>query len=222
MPLNDIARRVRPGGCRVVLNDVQSSSTVLLMEFYGSYRDSASGRSADFGPSCSLLGFSPVDTLRLAWVRLLGRYPWDCFATLTWAKAPGDEQVRRDFRTWLFTWMGNVAVQRGLARWVASRDGQRLRGWWVNQRRKGRHEVVFALGVEPQRSGRLHVHSLLRFPPCFGEVYRGDGWESWKDRHGFARLEPPKSQDDVAGYVSKYVVKPEADLVVSESFQAVL
>lgn len=158
----------------------------------------------------------------MAWAQLVSRYPWECFATLTWAQNPGDEQVRRDFHTWLFAWMGQVAVARGQAREVVTRDGtRRFRGWWINQRRSGRCEPVYVLGIEPHRSGKLHAHAVLKFPSCFGEVHRGEGWSLWKRLHGWSRLEPPKSQDDVAGYVSKYVVKPDADLLISKSFQAV-
>lgn len=209
-------------GVGVVLNDYESSSTgCWLMSFYGTSQR-VSSTQAEFGPASSFLSLTPTETLRLAWVNLLARYPWDLFASLTWARPAGEEQVRRDFLTWLYQWLGNVAVSRGLARWVSVRGGQRLRGWWVNQRRKGREEPVYVLGIEPHESGRLHAHAVIRFPACFGEVVRREGWQLWFDQHGFAKLEPPKSQGDVAGYVSKYVLKPGADLVIAESFRAVL
>lgn len=198
-----------------------------LQRMHTKFNTSRSGRkgfsSVDFGPSACAGGLSAAETLRVAWVGLLLRYPWDAFGTLTFAKNPGDEQVRRDFRTWLYKWMGDVAVSRGLARWVENPPhGPRLRGWWPNQRQAGKSDVVYVVGVESQQSGKLHLHTLLRFPSCFGEVSRRDGWALWFKCHGLARIVPPASQGDVAGYVSKYVVKPGADLVLSKSFQAVL
>jgi hypothetical protein len=80
--------------------------------------------------------------------------------------------------------------------------------------------VVYVLGVEPHESGRLHAHALLRFPECFGDVLLLDGWKLWFEWHGLARLERPQCQAAVTEYTCKYVTKPGADLVLSESFQA--
>lgn len=160
--------------------------------------------------------------VREAYAEFICRYFYDAFATLTWSKPAGREQVLRDFKTWLSTWMGNVAVSRGLARWVETSGSQaaRLRGHWPNQTRKGHQCVVWVLGIEPHKSGRLHAHALLVFPECFGEVKRKEGWELWKAWHGWSRIEEPRSQSEVGSYVSKYVVKDRSELVFSPSFGA--
>lgn len=162
-----------------------------------------------------------TDGVRAAWARFISGYRWQCFATLTWRSAVGAEKVRRDFLTWLQAWMGECAVSRGQAQWVGSGERRRLRGWWVNRRRRGRDQAVFVLGVEPHRTGRLHAHAVLKFPSCFGSVLLREGSELWRKWHGICRLNLPRCQVDVTSYVSKYVVKPYSEVELSESFQAV-
>jgi len=159
--------------------------------------------------------------VRQAWIQLLSRYQWQCFATLTWRTAAGREQVERDFKTWVSRWMGNVAVSLQIAEWHISKGGNvHLRGHWPHQRARGRENYVWVLGIEPHRTGRLHAHALIKFPDTFGEVRLSEGWELWKDWHGLARLEPPRGQDDAVAYVSKYVIKGRSELVFSPSFNA--
>lgn len=155
--------------------------------------------------------------LHESYADVLSRYPWDCFATLTWRSPTGPEKIVRDFRTWIARWMGNEAVLRRMGRWQAGRHGHRLRGPFA---RKRSDKCVWVLGVEPHKSGKLHAHALLKFPECFGEVQRVHGWELWFERHGIAKLVPPRSQHGSASYVAKYVTKSESELVFSESFDA--
>ncbi len=69
--------------------------------------------------------------------------------------------------------------------------------------------VVWACGTEFHRDGRIHFHSLLACPHCdLNVVARRLSWmDWWRDRFGFARIEQPASNEDVCGYVSKYVSK---------------
>jgi len=187
-----------------------------------SYRQSRVRSTLSLVPSAS------PPAVRQAWVDFLSRYQWNCFATLTWQRSAGREQVERDFRQWVSKWMGNEAVLRGLARWAPlskpfANDGPaRLRGWLPNRQRDGHEQTVWALGIEPHASGKLHAHALLRFPECFGEVMLTHGWDLWFNgfKNGYARLEPPHSQDGCVQYVSKYVIKGRSELVLSESFKA--
>lgn len=165
--------------------------------------------------------------LRLAWLELLTRYRWDCFATLTYDPrrrvglgSPSGWKVTRDVSTWMSRWMGDCAVNRGWARWEDDRGGQRLRGWYWNRVREGRDASVWALGIEAHRSGALHGHVLIKFPACFGKVDRSEGWKLWFEWHGRADLEPPRSQAHVSEYVLKYVLKDGSELVLSSSFRA--
>lgn len=60
----------------------------------------------------------------------------------------------------------------------------------------------YSIERNPSRSGH-HVHAL--FADCAG-LRRKAQWKSWKDRYGFARIEPVKSREDVAAYCSKHLV----------------
>lgn len=46
-----------------------------------------------------------------------------------------------------------------------------------------------------------------------GDVYRL--WAPWFDRHGFIKLEQPRSQMDVSAYCGKYLAKELGELVFS-------
>jgi len=164
--------------------------------------------------------FQTSDPLRDAWTILLSRIAWHYFITLTWRTSAGPEQIVRDFRTMLASWSGDTAVSRGLASWTGRGDRQRLRGWWPNRRRRGQDQPVYVLGIEPHKSGRLHAHALVRFPACFGDVrfsYAAKLWFKW---HGGSKFELPRTVEDVASYCSKYITKPECELLLSPSFDA--
>lgn len=168
------------------------------------------------------------DPRREAWNHLLGEYPWDYFATLTYAldRKRKPETLEKHFRYWLKEWVGDTAVAHGMA-WAKPGKGRlkSYRGWLPNQQRRGREEVVWCFAAEPHKSGRLHSHAVLQFPECLRTRIRTrDGWHLWHNvyRHGRARVEPPVSQQDVREYVSKYVTKQEssdANLRLSESFK---
>ncbi len=195
----------------------------------------------DAGPEPGGVGADVVSltdrNVRTAWATFLTRYPWDTFATLTYAgSAWAEEKVVRNFRHWLFRWQVETAKARGLCNESvhARKDGydrvvgarRKLSGSWWNAQRKGRARVVWALGVEPQRSGKLHAHAVMRWPSMLADPIRRVGWHLWTGPkssggldHGFSRIEPPRCQHDVAGYVSKYVVKG-GELYLSPSFDA--
>ncbi len=54
---------------------------------------------------------------------------------------------------------------------------------------------------------RIHGHGLLRYPE--GAIFHpGELIQSaWAERYGFAKVEIPRSQDDVTGYCIKYATK---------------
>ena len=194
----------------------------------------APGMSMVADPQCICLCNA---TVRDGWAEFLGRYGWDAFATLTYrGSAWANEQVVRNFRTWLFRWQVVTAIERGqCSESVRPRHDAygrevgtsvKRRGTWWNGYRKGRAFPVWVLGVEPQKSGKLHAHAIIRWSPALPDLSRWTGWHLWTGArsegafdHGFARIEPPRCQDDVAGYVSKYVVKG-GELHLSPSFDA--
>lgn len=159
--------------------------------------------------------------IRDGWVELLAREQWDCFATLTFNKPWRNENhAAGAFRAWLFQWCEQQAVERGLCKLLPLCKGRpRRSGWWWNQWRKGSARPVYVVGVEPHQSGNLHLHAVIRHSLSLPDLNRREGWKLWKNCHGICRIEPPRSNDDVSSYLSKYVVK-DGDLFISESFQS--
>ncbi|MEQ9454562.1 MAG: hypothetical protein RLN76_08230 [Phycisphaeraceae bacterium] len=177
------------------------------------------------------------ENVRKGWAELLSRYRWDVFATLTYANPVWEsEKVLRDFRRWLWKWQVETAVERGLAvsEKIQRRDGygrtrsakEKVSGSWHNSYRKGRGRPIWVLGVEQHKSGSLHAHAVLRWSDQLPDLCRKLGWDLWVGfrheggyGHGYARLEPPRGQDDVASYVSKYVTKG-GEIFIAPSFTA--
>jgi hypothetical protein len=79
----------------------------------------------------------------------------------------------------------------------------------------------WAVGEELHKDGRIHLHSVISAPT--GDLYRLTSFrkwhELWRREFGFNRLEAPRSQADVCGYVSKYVAK-DGNVTLSPNFGA--
>lgn len=162
----------------------------------------------------------------------------------------GYEKIERDVRRWARAAVIVEAARRGLVelRPVVRRDGygheidRALHTEGACRRDVDRRPAVWIAGIERQRRGALHAHVLLRVP---GWLATMDPWSLiwawylpdvvwrvatrrtfWDDEdgqrkaRGYAFIERPQSQGDVAGYVSKYVCKG-GELVISEGFRAV-
>lgn len=178
------------------------------------------------------------DRVSRGWRSLLCRESWDYLCTLTYrlpVLAP--EKVERDIRAWVHAWALSEAVERGLVnvRHLELRDGY---GRKLGDRRRvdgpGRRALsdrppVWVAGIEPHRSGSLHAHVMLRAPAwCQPYHVRLGGPAWWQDdaidrgrrnSRGWARLERPRSAEDVAGYVAKYLIKG-GEVVIAEGFSA--
>lgn len=169
--------------------------------------------------------FTPVGCdstyLRSQWAQFLGRAAWTYLITLTFdpKRHPrsGPEQWVKAWRWFLFAWMSSCAIQAGLAK----REGDRIRGPWVNSYRKGRGVPMWVLATEPHRDDRLHAHALLMMTRNQPWLRYSEAHRVWQGSYGWLGLEKPKSQLQVSAYVSKYVVKcgPDA-LTISPNFDA--
>jgi hypothetical protein len=177
--------------------------------------------------------------IREGWAELLSRYPWDCFATLTFQTPRRDPfEVVKAVEMWLRKWNESEAVSRGLCdvsestvtdaygRAISKR--KRVSGPWVRRWKDGRAQPVYVIGVEPHQSGSLHAHAIIKHADYLPDLCRGVGWEIWRCPrsqggmgHGMARIEPVLSRGAVADYVTKYVTKG-GELVLSRSFDAVM
>lgn len=158
--------------------------------------------------------------VRMAWGELLSRYAWTWFATLTYRRdrGVGPESAVRNFKGWLHGCLQGEAVHQGLA--VSAQDGQ-VSGPFANAWRAGKRwsRPVWVLGLEPHQDGTTHMHAVIRLPAKLAGASRRQAWRAWFDRYGLNRIEPPRSPEDVARYVAKYVTKG-GEVVLSETFDA--
>jgi len=156
--------------------------------------------------------YAALDAPRKAWADLLMRQPWHWFCTLTFKpKHDGrgggihPEKARKAFALFL------SSINRELygPRW--HKPGKR------------ENTLVWANGTEFHKDGRVHFHALLASPQIdLNEIARRLSWMDWWFEHfGIARIEPPDTQADVCGYVSKYVVKG-GEVELSDNFGRVL
>jgi hypothetical protein len=121
-------------------------------------------------------------------VDLLGRWPWEWFATLTFAEPNvHPERASKCFRLWIA--MAN-RMEYGHA--------------WL---RRGRG-VTWVRALEYQKRGTIHFHALLA---DVGKLRRLTLMDQWKTLAGFARIGAINDPARVRKYVAKYVVK-EGDI----------
>nr|WP_052756145.1 hypothetical protein [Lysobacter capsici] len=81
--------------------------------------------------------------------------------------------------------------------------------------------IQWARGSEFHKDGRLHFHALLSAPTAdLNHLISRYTWHEWWYREfGRNQLEQPRSQHQVADYVSKYVVK-DGQVDLSPNFGA--
>ena len=123
---------------------------------------------------------------------IAGLRPWDLFATLTY------DPERRAKRWTAFAWN---RVPRPVSAHEAKRD---FFGWINDASGALGHPIEFVAALEYQQNGWPHFHVLL----YVGGLTDGDigriRW-LWNRRHGYHRLEAPRSVADCARYVTKHV-----------------
>ena len=156
--------------------------------------------------------------------RMLSRYIWHEFATLTYrGNPPPDEAIERHFRAWVWKRLEVASESVGLSH----RDGDRLRGPLPNAWKRGRHCPIWVMAVESGgRYGRRHVHSIIKWPDAIKRAwprYENAG-RLWKSNagvsRGYVKCEFPRSQRHVISYCAKYLSKPWSELSISPSFEA--
>jgi len=171
---------------------------------------------------------------------LCSSYPWDVFGTHTFRNQRRDMfETLNAFRIWLFKSCGEMAVALGDAvpvdrqvKTIDPQSGQEVmvtrrgyKGRWQRHWKERRSTVMpqWVVGAEKHESGNYHLHSLLWFPPYYGEVRRSDLWEMWHGRNrgglgaGLGRFVPPKKNMSVSQYVAKYVIKG-GEIFLSDGF----
>lgn len=128
---------------------------------------------------------------------IAGHGPWHVFGALTY------DPVRRP-------------VGAGGAPTMPPRDIAlaHVRRWLRETDKALDHRLEAAVvALEYQKSGSPHFHPLLRLAGGLQGVEFREAGQAWFRRHGYAKLESPRDQGDVAAYASKYLVK---DLAVGD------
>ena len=121
-----------------------------------------------------------------AWREFLGRFVWTWFGTFTFRDEIHPEAADKKYRIWI------SKLNRSLygPRWHKHRSG-----------------VYWARALEYQRRGVIHYHALLG-SSRLEHIDRRHWMAEWENiGGGFARIETPRSVDDVTGYCAKYVAK---------------
>ncbi|MDQ3525128.1 MAG: hypothetical protein M3451_08765, partial [Chloroflexota bacterium] len=161
------------------------------------------------------------DPVAQAYVDLLAREPWHWFATLTFSpeKKVRDKwtgELRKVDRFHPIHGMHLEAADKAF-RWFNFELNKSLYG--NNWRRVPHGGVVWARGQEFHRSGKVHFHCLYAAPDVdLNSVASRYYWhEVWFREFGRNQIERPRDQDDVLGYVSKYVTK-DGEVDMSPNF----
>ncbi|MGV7167772.1 rolling circle replication-associated protein [Xanthomonas citri] len=132
------------------------------------------------------------------YAELLQRIPWQQFWTLTF-------RVEEAGRT------GGVHPEKAdkAFRYFVSCINREIYGtqWSIRQHAKG--GLQWARGQEFHKDGRLHFHAVTAAPTDdLNRLMSRYQWhEFWFKEFGRNRIEAPRSQLDITGYVSKYVTK---------------
>jgi len=144
----------------------------------------------------------PRQRERDAWAELLGREPWHWFTTLTFRRdhernSGGIHPEKADKAFRFFIRCINESLY-----------GKR----WMRYAPHG--GIVWARGQEFHKDGKIHFHAVLAAPDRDLNTSSRYWWhEWWFKEFGRNQIEKPHSQEDVVGYVSKYVTKDgEVDL----------
>lgn len=160
--------------------------------------------------------------VRDAWAELLQRYPAHVFATLTFRQErhyrDSTGNLRSVNRTGSNGSIHAEAADKAFRLFVSCINRELYGPKWGSRWHGG---LQWARGTEFHKDGRLHFHALLAAPTDdLNQLTSRYQWHEWWYREfGRNQIEQPRSQRDVAGYVSKYVVK-DGEVDFSKNFGA--
>lgn len=158
-------------------------------------------------------------------MELLAREPWHWFCTLTFSptrsitdKYTGERKSVERFHP--IRGMHLEAADKAF-RYFCFELNKKLYG--KNWRRIPHGGVIWARGQEFHKSGRVHFHSLFAAPDAdLNKLQSRYYWNQfWFREFGRNQIERPRDQDDVLGYVSKYVAK-DGEVDLSPNFGRVI
>ena len=130
----------------------------------------------------------------------LSKEPWDCFLSLT---DPG---------------LSHPEAMYKRTRYFFNLINRKLYGRNFYKRGVG---IEYVIGLERQKRGSVHSHSLIRLPDHDINNRSAFSIIDWNEEAtklgGWAKLERPRNSNDVVDYVTKYVCKG-GEVFLSESF----
>lgn len=147
--------------------------------------------------------------LRQAWVSFLLPHRWGAFLTLTFDRkryalgySVSPERADKAFRR-LIQFCNECIYGRR---------------WLRDTKHKG---VIWARVEEAHADGALHLHAVIYAPARTISADLLRAMKDWWARHfGLARIEIPRSLDDVLHYLTKHIAFPDrAELCISNNFQ---
>lgn len=116
------------------------------------------------------------------WVQQWGE--WHVFGALTYRQDPGVRPPHPE------------AVRKHVVKWLGkTRD------------HPGQFVEAAVVAVESHKSGWPHAHPLVRLRGGSNGQELAELGQAWFKRHGYAKLEVPRSADDVCQYAAKYLAK---------------
>ncbi len=129
----------------------------------------------------------PKTRLRRKWGQFVAGWPWEWFATFTFAYNTHPERALKLFRVW---------------RSMLSREiyGRR----WYKRHPYGVRSVI---AIEYHKSGQIHLHALLAGVGDIRRLTWMDKWQTLDELAGFPRIYPVRNNGAVSNYVTKYVTK---------------
>lgn len=138
----------------------------------------------------------PADYQAAGYAELLQRVPWQQFWTLTF-------RVSKSGRN---GGMHEEAADKAFRYFVSCINREIYGPKWSTRWHGG---IQWARGQEFHRDGRLHFHAVTATATddINRLMSRYEWHEFWYREFGRNRLEAPRSQLDITGYVSKYVTK---------------
>jgi hypothetical protein len=147
--------------------------------------------------------------IALAYSDMLKREPWQWFATLTFR--PDHERPS-----------GGVHIEKAdkAFRYFLRCLNESLYGKrWMRTQHGG---IIWARGQEFHKNGRPHFHAVLAAPDrdLNTSASRYSWHEFWYREWGRNQIEQPRNQDEICGYVSKYVAK-DGEVDFSHNFGTV-
>jgi hypothetical protein len=152
----------------------------------------------------------PGEAVAAGYAELLAREPWHWFATLTFSptKAVRDKWTGEKKQVDRFHPIRGMHLEAAdkAFRFFTHEINKSLygRNW-----QRGHGGIVWARGQEFHKSGRVHFHAVIAAPDGdLNKLASRYHWhEVWFREFGRNQIERPVDQDEVVGYVSKYVAK---------------